>query len=140
MKVKSEREGAQSCPTLSDPIDWSLPGSSVHGIFHVHMCVCAHHSSHTPRVSSNEVTGLWLCPPRSTWPTAKEGDSRSQELGSGEREAGEGKPICRYGCCQALQETPVHHVGKWTANLIQGIFPMQESTWVSCTAGRFFTL
>ena len=24
----------QSCPTLSDPMDWSLPGSSVHGIFH----------------------------------------------------------------------------------------------------------
>ena len=24
---------AQSCPTLSDPMDWSLPGSSVHGIF-----------------------------------------------------------------------------------------------------------
>ena len=33
MKVKSEREVAQSCPTLSDPMDWSLPGSSIHGIF-----------------------------------------------------------------------------------------------------------
>ena len=33
MKVKSESEIAQSCPTLSDPIDCSLPGSSVHGIF-----------------------------------------------------------------------------------------------------------
>ena len=33
MKVKSERDVAQSCPTLSDPIDCSLPGSSVHGIF-----------------------------------------------------------------------------------------------------------
>ena len=32
MKVKSESEVAQSCPTLSDPIDCSLPGSSVHGI------------------------------------------------------------------------------------------------------------
>ena len=31
MKVKSESEVAQSCPTLSDPMDWSLPGSSVHG-------------------------------------------------------------------------------------------------------------
>ena len=30
---KSEREVAQSCPTLSDPMDCSLPGSSVHGIF-----------------------------------------------------------------------------------------------------------
>ena len=33
MKVKSESEVAQSCPTLGDPMDCSLPGSSVHGIF-----------------------------------------------------------------------------------------------------------
>ena len=33
MKVKSESEVAQSCPTLSDPMDYSLLGSSVHGIF-----------------------------------------------------------------------------------------------------------
>ena len=32
MKVKSEREVAQSCPTLSDPMDCSLPGSTVPGI------------------------------------------------------------------------------------------------------------
>ena len=32
MKVKSESEIAQLCPTLSDPMDGSLPGSSVHGI------------------------------------------------------------------------------------------------------------
>ena len=32
MKEKSESEVAQSCPTLSDPMDCSLPGSSVHGI------------------------------------------------------------------------------------------------------------
>ena len=33
MKVKSESEVAQSCPTLLDPMDCSLPGSSLHGIF-----------------------------------------------------------------------------------------------------------
>ena len=33
MKVKSESEVAQSCPSLSDPMDCSLPGSSVHRIF-----------------------------------------------------------------------------------------------------------
>ena len=31
--LKSESEVAQSCPTLCDPINWSLPRSSVHGIF-----------------------------------------------------------------------------------------------------------
>ena len=33
MKVKSKSEVAQLCPTLSDPMDCSLPGSSIHGIF-----------------------------------------------------------------------------------------------------------
>ena len=33
MNVKSESEVAQSCPTPSDPMDYSLPGFSVHGIF-----------------------------------------------------------------------------------------------------------
>ena len=33
MKVKSESAVAQSCPTPSEPMDCSLPGSSVHGIF-----------------------------------------------------------------------------------------------------------
>ena len=33
MTVKSESDVAQSCPTLRDPMDCSLPGSSVHGIF-----------------------------------------------------------------------------------------------------------
>ena len=33
MKVKSESEVTQSCLTLSDPMDCSPPGSSVHGIF-----------------------------------------------------------------------------------------------------------
>ena len=32
MKVKSESEVAQSCPSLRNPMDCSLPGSSVHGI------------------------------------------------------------------------------------------------------------
>ena len=33
MKVKTEREVAQSCLALSDPMDCSLTGSSIHGIF-----------------------------------------------------------------------------------------------------------
>ena len=35
MKVKSESEVTRSCPTLSNPMDCSLPGSSIHGIFQV---------------------------------------------------------------------------------------------------------
>ena len=33
MEVKSESEVAQSCLTLNDPMDFSLPGSSIYGIF-----------------------------------------------------------------------------------------------------------
>ena len=40
MKVKSESEVAQSCLTLSDPMVWSLPGSSVRGIFQARVLEC----------------------------------------------------------------------------------------------------
>ena len=39
MKVKSESEVAQWCPTLRDPMDCSLPGSSIHGIFQARVLV-----------------------------------------------------------------------------------------------------
>ena len=39
MKVKSESEGAQSCPTLCDPMDCSLPGSSLHGVLKARVLV-----------------------------------------------------------------------------------------------------
>ena len=38
MKVKSEV--SQSCPTLRNPMDWSLPGSSIHGIFQATVLEC----------------------------------------------------------------------------------------------------
>ena len=56
MKMKSESEVTQSCPTLRDPMDCSLPGSSVHGIFQarvlewvaiafsVLLCTLGHHN------------------------------------------------------------------------------------------------
>ena len=40
VKVKSESEVDQSCPTLSDPMDCSLPGSSAHGIFQARVLEC----------------------------------------------------------------------------------------------------
>ena len=39
MEVKSESEVAQSCPTLRDPMDCSLPGSSIHGLFQARVLV-----------------------------------------------------------------------------------------------------
>ena len=40
MKVKSESEVTESCPTLSDSMNCSLPGSSVHGIFQARVLEC----------------------------------------------------------------------------------------------------
>ena len=49
MKVKSESEVAQSCPTLSDPMDCSLPGSSIHGIFQARVLEWGAIAFSTPR-------------------------------------------------------------------------------------------
>ena len=67
MKVKSESEAAQSCPTLRNPMDCSLPGSSVHGIFQARVLkwgaipfcflVFIHASVYSPRKDS-EKAGL----------------------------------------------------------------------------------
>ena len=40
MKVKSESEVAQLCPTLRDPMHCSLPGSAVHGISQARVLEC----------------------------------------------------------------------------------------------------
>ena len=55
MKVKSEREVTQLCPTLSDTMDCSLPGSSAHGIFQARVLVAGNIqvSSHLGKWSVN---------------------------------------------------------------------------------------
>ena len=60
MKVKSESEVAQSCLIPSDPMDCSLRGSSVHGIFQARVpeWVAIAFSHSTPHISSI----LWLLP------------------------------------------------------------------------------
>ena len=50
MKVKSESEVVQSCPTISNPMNCSLPGSSVHGIFQARVLewkLCPYKNLHT---------------------------------------------------------------------------------------------
>ena len=58
MKVKSESEVAQSCPTLSDSMDCSLPGSSVLGIFQARVLEWGAIAFSKPsRLSMHETTG-----------------------------------------------------------------------------------
>ena len=67
MKVKSESEVAQSCPTLSDPMDCSLIGSSVHGIFQARVLEWgAIAFFEVALVMSNSLWSHGLCPPNSS--------------------------------------------------------------------------
>ena len=63
MKVKSESEVAQSCPTLSDPMDCSPPGSSVHGIFQARVlewgAIAFSAMQHDPPTKKKNHTGKW---------------------------------------------------------------------------------
>ena len=72
MKVKSESEVVQLCPTLSDPLDYSLPGSSVHGIFQARvlewgaiafsdMCVSILYWCFSSLTSLNVTTSSYSC-------------------------------------------------------------------------------
>ena len=65
MKVKSESQVAQSCLTLSDPMDCSLPGSSIHGIFQARVLewgaiYCSYYISYTISSSSYMCKGFDL--------------------------------------------------------------------------------
>ena len=60
MKVKSESEVAQPCPTPSDPMDCSLPGSSVHGIFQARVLEWGAIAFSVGRVMAQEKTKCWV--------------------------------------------------------------------------------
>ena len=59
MKMKSEREVAQSCPTLSDPMDCSLPGPSIHGIFQARVLEWVPLPSPNTAYRDNKIMGVF---------------------------------------------------------------------------------
>ena len=67
MKVKSESEVAQSCPTLSDPMDCSLPGSSIHGILQARVLEWGAIQIHTNTKFYTEFMKQLLLPHTSIW-------------------------------------------------------------------------
>ena len=61
MKVKSESEVAQLCPTICDPMDCSLPGSSFHGIYQARVkewVAIAFSLDTTEQLNNNEFTAI----------------------------------------------------------------------------------
>ena len=65
MKVKSESEVAQSCPTLQNPMDCSPPGSSVHGIFQARVQRKWHFKAFIQTTVTNKGINCWS---RVQWP------------------------------------------------------------------------
>ena len=64
MKVKSESEVAQSCPTLLNPMDCSLPGSSIHGMFQARVLECGAFAFSINYIAAKSLQScLTLCDP-----------------------------------------------------------------------------
>ena len=69
MKVKSESEVAESCLTLSDPMDCFPSGSSVHGIFQARVLECGaiafsvNEIKHVENIQCNRATVMYLYKP-----------------------------------------------------------------------------
>jgi len=76
MKVKSASEDAQSCPTPSNHMDCSLPGSSVHGILQARVLEWG---AIAFSVKTQEHENKCLPPPEILWPTAKWSCSENQK-------------------------------------------------------------
>ena len=108
MKVKSESEVAQSCPTLSGSMDCSLPGSSVHGIFQARVLEWV---AIALSISYMERSLTLLGFPGGS--DGNESACNMGDLGSIPRE-GNGTPL-QYSCL----ENPMDR-GPWTWSLLEG--------------------
>ena len=110
MKVKSESEVAQSCPTFSDPMDCSRPGSSAHGIFQARVLewgAIAFSEAHS-RVIQNSVNNRLCCAKSlqsclTLWNTIN----------------------CGLPGCSVHGDSPSKNTGVGWHALLQGIFPTQ---------------
>ena len=108
MKVKSESEVAQSRRTLSDPMDCSLPGSSVHGIFQARVLewgaiAFSDHSSNTPKIAwPYAVVGkgwFWLHQDKKPAPFVTE--TEAHEIRKNSRTLKERSPSSAWRNCEA---------------------------------------
>ena len=116
MKAKSESEVTQSCPTLSDPMDCSLPGSSIHGIFQARVLewgAIAFYIYITIEMISSQVVLVVTNPPANAGDISNTGSIPGSRRFPGE---GQGYPL-QYSCLEHPTDrgawwTTVHGVAK----------------------------
>ena len=131
VKVKSESEVAQSCLTPSDPMDCSLPGSSIHGIFQARVLEWV-----IVWTQVNKREGTWSHPPTENWikdllnmaPPIRTRPNFSQSLPSGSFH----KPLVMSDSLlphglYSLWNSLGQNTGVDSLSLLQGIFSTQGS-------------
>ena len=83
MKVKRESEVTQSCPTLRDPMDCSLPGSSVPGIFQARVLEWGAIAFSTLKYDLNQITYYYTVEAKKRFKELDLIDRVSEELWTG---------------------------------------------------------
>ena len=129
-KVKNESEVAQLCLTLSDPMDCSLPGSSVHGIFQARVLEWGA----IPLWGSTKMFCLVLFFVSKHYQYGKWSVSHSVMSDSWSSHSRE--PALLF----CLWNSPGKNTGVGSHFRLQRIFPNQGLNRVSCMAGRFLNL
>ena len=121
MKVKSESEVAQSCPTLSNLMDCSLPGSSIHGIFQARVLewgAIAFSSNVGATLMKKKLPFWWMMliigESIYVWGKESESESHSAMFDS----------LWPHGLYSPWN-SPGQNAGMGSLSLLQGIFPTQ---------------
>ena len=129
-KVKSESEVAHSCPTLSDPMDCSLPGSSIHGIFQARVLEWgAIAFSESGSVVSNSLQDHGLYHPRILQARILEWVAFPFSRASYQPRDQTQSPALQADSLPAESQGKPKNIGVVSLSLLQGIFPTLESNW-----------
>ena len=146
MKVKSESEVTQSCLTLSDPMDCSLPGSSIHGILQARVlkwgaiafspmgCI-VHWNSPGQNTGVGSLIVHWNSPGQNTGVgslSILQGTFPTQGSNLGLLHRGQILYQLSYKGSPRILEWAAHSFSSWSSQ-------PRNWTWVSFIAGRLFT-
>ena len=122
MKVKSQSQVAQSCPTFSDPMDCSPLGSSVHGIFQARVLEWGATAFSNIRTEwgPNDITARYAKPENAVTPTEIKSGKTESSLGTGMSDSKEPRysnyPFALWAEIQLHQNSIIYHNSKKLCN------------------------